>query len=94
LNGFFHFPPLNSLAEQMVKAEGRGAVAAVSPSGLSLDSPAHVFHKALLQELLSGKHARLGDALLAAQSDYAQTGYFPELLSIYHRLGDPAMKIR
>jgi Peptidase family C25 len=94
LNGFFHFPPLNSLAEQMVKAEGRGAVAAVSPSGLSLDSPAHVFHKALLQELLSGKHARLGDALLAAQSDYAQSGYFPELLSIYHLFGDPAMKIR
>ena len=48
LNGFFHFPPLNSLAEQFVKAEGKGAVAAFSPSGLSLDAPAHVLHKALL----------------------------------------------
>jgi hypothetical protein len=32
----------------------------------------------------------LGDALLAAQSAYADTGAFRELLSIYHLLGDPA----
>ena len=37
LNGFFHFPPLDSLAEALVKAEGKGAIAAFSPSGLSLD---------------------------------------------------------
>ena len=94
LNGFFHFPPLNSLTEQMVKAESKGALAAVSPSGLSLDQPAHVFHKALVGQLLSGNHDRLGDALLAAQSDYATTGAFPELLAIYHLFGDPATRIR
>ena len=55
LNGFFHFPPLNSLAEQFVKAEGKGAVAAFSPSGLSLDAPAHVLHQALLAEIVSGR---------------------------------------
>jgi hypothetical protein len=94
LNGFFHFPPLNSLAEQFVKAEGKGAVAAFSPSGLSLDAPAHVLHKALLTELLSGRHERLGDAVLAAQGTYADSGAFPELLTIYHLFGDPAMKVR
>jgi hypothetical protein len=94
LNGFFHFPPLNSLAEQFVKAEGKGAVAAVSPSGLSLDAPAHLLHKALLTEILSGRHPRLGDALLAAQGAYADTGAFPELLTIYHLFGDPAMSLR
>jgi CSLREA domain-containing protein len=94
LNGFFHFPPLNSLAEQFLKAEGKGAVAAFSPSGLSLDGPAHVLHKALLTELLSGRHERLGDAVLAAQGTYADSGAFPELLTIYHLFGDPAMKVR
>ncbi len=94
LNGFFHFPPLNSLAEELVKAEGKGAIAAFSPSGLSLNDAAHVYHKAVLTEITSGRHARLGDAILAAQSAYADTGAFPELLSIYHLFGDPALKIK
>jgi hypothetical protein len=94
LNGFFHFPPLNSLTEQMVKAEGKGALAAISPSGLSLDQPAHLFHQALVTQLVSSENDRLGDAFLAAQADYTDTGAFPELLAIYHLFGDPAMKIR
>jgi Peptidase family C25 len=94
LNGFYHFPPLNSLAEAFLKAQGKGVVAAFSPTGLSVNDPAHVFHKAVLQEVVSGSHARLGDAVLAAQAVYAQSGNFPELLSIYHLFGDPAQRIR
>jgi hypothetical protein len=94
LNGYFHFPYFDSLAEQLLKAEGKGAIAAFSPSGLSLNGPAHLYHKALLREIFHGGHARLGDALLAAQSDYADTGAFPELLSIYHLLGDPALRLK
>jgi hypothetical protein len=60
---------------------------------LSLDEPAHLFHQALVSELTSGRHGRLGDAVAAAQSRYAATGAFPELLSIYHLLGDPALKL-
>jgi len=94
LNGYFHFPYFNSLAEELVKAEGKGAIATISPSGLSLNEPAHEYHKALLSELVSGRHPRLGDAFLAAQSAYAATGAFPELLRIYHLLGDPALTLR
>jgi CSLREA domain-containing protein len=94
LNGFFQFPPLNSLSEALLKAEGKGVVSAFSPSGLSVNEPAHLFHKALLTEILSGPHERIGDAVLAAQEAYAQSGAFPELLSIYHLLGDPALRIR
>jgi hypothetical protein len=94
LNGYFHFPPMNSLSEELLKAEGKGAVAAFSPSGLSLDAPAHVYHQALVGELVSGRHARLGDAVLAAQKAYADSGHFPELLQLYHLFGDPALTIR
>ncbi len=94
LNGYFHFPYFGSLAEELVKAKDKGAVAAFSPSGLSLNEPAHVFHRALLEELVSGRHERLGDAVLAAQADYAETGFFPELLRIYHLIGDPALRLR
>jgi hypothetical protein len=94
LNGFFHFPPMNSLAEAFVKAEGKGAVAAFSPSGLSVNDAAYVYHEAVLEQIESGRHARLGDAILAAQSAYADSGAMPELLGIYHLLGDPALLIR
>lgn len=83
LNGYFHFPYFDSLAEALLKARERGAIAAFSPSGMSLNGPAHLFHQALLRELLYGSHQRLGDALLAGQGAYAESGAFPELLSIY-----------
>jgi Peptidase family C25/SdrD B-like domain/Periplasmic copper-binding protein (NosD) len=94
LNGYFVAPSYNSLAESLLKVEGRGAIASFSPSGLSLDGPAHQYHRALMAEVTGGRHQRLGDALTAAQKTYAQTGLMPELLSIYHLLGDPAMSIR
>jgi hypothetical protein len=94
LNGYFHFPFLNALAEELVKAPGKGAIASFAPSGLSLHGPADLFHQALLRQVASGGHERLGDAIFAAQVDFAQTGALPELLSIYQLLGDPALKIR
>jgi hypothetical protein len=94
LNGYFHFPFLNSLAEELLKAPDKGSIASFAPSGLSLHDPANLFHVALVQEITSGRHERLGDAVFAAQTDFAQTGAFPELLSIYNLLGDPALRIR
>jgi len=38
------------------------------------------FHRALLDEVVNGDHHRLGDAILAGQAGYADTGAFPELL--------------
>jgi len=94
LNGYFVAPAFESLSESLLKVEGRGALAAISPSGLSLDGPAHQYHRALMSELTSGRHERLGDAVLAAQQTYAESGLMPELLTIYHLLGDPATRIR
>jgi hypothetical protein len=93
LNGYFVAPNFDSLAEAFVKVQGRGAIAAFVPSGLSVDGPAHLFHRALMAEITSGRHPRLGDALLAAQESYARSGAMPELLSVYHLLGDPATMI-
>ena len=94
LNGFFTLPFFDALAEKLVAAEGRGAIATFSPSGLSLNEPAKLFHEAMLKALTSGEHLRLGDAVLAAQEAYAETGAFPELVSIYDLFGDPALLMR
>jgi hypothetical protein len=66
LNGYFIFPNFNSLAEEFVKADGKGAIAAFSPSGLSLDTPAHFYQEAFLHELLSIYHL-FGDPALRIQ---------------------------
>jgi hypothetical protein len=94
LNGYFHFPYFDSLAEGLMGASGKGAIAAISPSGLSLDGPAHRFHQALLAEILHGSHERLGDAILATQRSYVESGAYPDLLRIFHLFGDPALRLR
>ena len=94
LNGYFVAPNFDALSEALLKVEGRGAIAAFSPSGLSLRRPAHQYHRALMSEITSTQHRRLGDAVLAAQRAFAQTGLTPELLAVYQLLGDPAMRIR
>ena len=85
---------MNGIAERFVLERDKGAIAAVSPSGLSIDAAAHLYHRAVVGELARGGHERLGDLLLAAQRDYAETGAFPELLALYHLFGDPALRIR
>jgi hypothetical protein len=47
-----------------------------------------------LEAVFRAGHERLGDAVLASQSAYAASGAFPELLTIYHLLGDPALRLR
>ncbi len=94
LNGYFVAPNYDSLSEAFLKVEGRGTVGAFTPSGLSLDAPAHRFHRALMAQITGGTHERLGDAVLAAQAAYAEEGLMPELLAIYHLLADPGTKIR
>jgi hypothetical protein len=89
----FVAPNYDSLSEAFLKVEGRGTIAAFTPSGLSLDAPAHRFHRALMNAIVNGEHRRLGDAVLAAQAAYAEEGVMPELLSVYHLLADPGMRI-
>ncbi|MCG6926034.1 MAG: DUF2341 domain-containing protein [Acidobacteria bacterium] len=95
LNGYFHLPAgNNSLSEELLKAEGKGVVGAFSPSSLSVHWAAALYHRALVEELASGRHQRLGDAVLAAQEAYVGLGARAELLAVYQLLADPALKLK
>jgi len=65
-----------------------------SASGLSVNGPADLYHRALLRELFHVSHERLGDAVLAVQVAYAESGMLSQRLSIHRLLGDPALDIR
>jgi hypothetical protein len=93
-NGYFVSPWTNAISEKLTLVPDKGAIAAFSPSGLSLNDAAHVYHRALAQELEGGTHTRIGDLVLAAQRQYLDSGAFPELLSMYHLFGDPGLRLR
>lgn len=94
LNGYFHHPVTNALGEELLKAEGKGVIGALVPSSLSVHWAARVYHEALVRELTSGRHERLGDAVLAAQAAYVESGARPDLLQMYQLLADPGLRIR
>jgi hypothetical protein len=94
LNGYFIHPSVNALGEALVKADGKGAIGVFAPSSLSVHWAARVYNEALLRELVSGRHERLGDAVLAAQAAYLESGARPELLLSYQLIGDPALRLR
>ena len=91
--GYFLSPYSNSITEAFVLAEGRGAIAAFSPTSESYNDAAHVFHSVFVQRLESGSYQRIGDLVLDAQTDYADSGAFPDLLRLYHLFGDPALMV-
>ena len=95
LNGYFVAPNYESLSEALVKADGQGSdrgVLALGPVARRRRRTSSTARS--MAELTSGTHERLGDAILAAQRAYARAGVMPELLSVYHLIGDPATKIR
>ena len=57
-NGYFIHPVSNGLAESLALAPHKGAIAAFSPSGLSLDAAAHLYHRALVTQLEQRKPRR------------------------------------
>ena len=69
-------------------------IGAFSPSSMSVHWAARLYNEAMLDELTSGRHRRLGDAVMAAQVTYAHTGAQPQLLAIYQLLADPALTIQ
>ena len=82
-----------TLFEALDKPGGRAYV--FEKDGYTFDGgPTVITAPHCLEELFSEEHARLGDALLAAQAAYAASGHRPELLSIYHLFGDPALRLK
>ncbi|HET9768123.1 MAG TPA: C25 family cysteine peptidase [Thermoanaerobaculia bacterium] len=84
------YPGLRSLAGKLVTHGGGGAIAAVAPSGLSLDADAHRVGLTALDEL--ARHVSVGEALRDAVR--ANAGHVqPFMLQIYSVTGDPAVEL-
>jgi hypothetical protein len=93
--GEFAFPGDDSLSEALVLKKDGGAVAVLSPSGLSLNALSKTLDEGFFSDLFShGRRAILGDSMRKAFKFYKRSGGADFTLDIYNLLGDPALRVR
>jgi hypothetical protein len=90
LNGFFHDPNGEGLAEALLKAPNGGAVAAFASSGLTIPDGPHEMGKQMFILLYGSQSIALGDAIKTAKT--ATTDI--DARRTWILFGDPSMKIR
>jgi len=94
LNGYFHDPGLDSLAETLVKAENGGAVAAWTSTGLTVPVEQSLLNQELYRLLFTadaqGRAMTLGDATTRAKAAVNDG----DIRRTWVLLGDPTMRIR
>jgi hypothetical protein len=90
LNGFFHDPYSESLAQALVLARNGGGVAVWASSGLSVPGPQFQMDQTLIKTLFSQPGIRLGDAILIAKSGVTD----PDALKTFILFGDPLIQLK
>jgi hypothetical protein len=85
----------DTLDENLLRAEGAGAVAVWGASGNGLVDGHNVLHRSFYQSVFDNGQTELGaatNAALAALYPYAG-GAYNDLIDTYHLFGDPAMEL-
>lgn len=90
--GLDAYPGTRSLAAALVLNPGGGAIAALAPTGLSLNADAHILGRAFIEHLFGG-YGTVGEALTAAkQETRGQINGF--MAPMYPLIGDPGVHAR
>lgn len=98
--GYFIFPKAQgfnypSLAESLVRANGKGAIASFSPTGFGLSNGHDVLAQGLYQAIFSNGTLQLGPATTFAKYYLnANSSGFRDLLDTYLLFGDPATRLK
>jgi len=94
-NGLFAHPTTPyALAEEFVRAEGRGGIAAWSPTGLGYTSWHSSMAESLYEAVFGDYICRLGPATTAAKLEsFARLGWH-EPIEIFVLFGDPALALQ
>jgi len=94
LDGYFHHPEADCLAEELLLAEGKGAIACFAPTSESLPSDQDLLAKALFEALFAGDAPTLGEAIMRAKRNLPDSGHgYEDLIETYTLLGDPALRL-
>ena len=90
LNGYYHDPSLESLAEALLKAEQGGALAVWTSTGMTEPDGQVLMNRELYRVLFGSESLRLGDAMQRARSATADA----DVRRTWVLIGDPTARIR
>ena len=95
LNGYFHDPAIESLAQALMSAEGGGAVAVWAPSGMTEAGGQAIMNQELYRLLFTesdpnGAPLTVGEAAMRAKGAVSDD----DIRRTWILLGDPTMKLR
>jgi hypothetical protein len=91
--GRYDVAGVTPLASALVLDPTAGAVAAWSPTGLSLSSEANKLNQGFARGLFAGDERTLGRVILRALEEYSRTDSERFMLDIYNLIGDPALEL-
>jgi hypothetical protein len=93
LDGNFAWPFVDAMAEDWLRASGKGGVASWAATGMNLGSGQRLLSGGFLEELFRAGGGQLGAATLAGKVDLWQNGGGADrdLVDTYTFFGDPAL---
>jgi hypothetical protein len=91
LEGSFHDYAQDAVAETLVRAADKGAIASWSATGLGVATGHDTLNKGFFDALFKQGVRRLGPAAVVAKTDLYQTGMHLDLIHTFALLGDPAL---
>jgi hypothetical protein len=93
LDGYWTYPNHPCLAEELLQAEGRGAVATWSPTGLGVATGHEVLDRGFYTAVFRDGVRQLGPATLAGKLALYATGGNCDLIHTFTIFGDPALHL-
>jgi len=94
LAGYFHHPTRDDiLGENLIRAEGKGAIATLTPAGASGTSWQNLLNELLFESFFTYGYQRLGTAIMGARISLIANGGWAGDSGIYNLLGDAALKL-
>lgn len=91
--GQFGIPGYDSLAEMLLKQPSGGAIGVWAPTAMVQNQESQVLDQGLWRGLGGATGAVLGDAVAAAEQNYANGAGHRYVLETYELLGDPALEV-
>ena len=96
LAGHFGYDGFASLAETLLRAEDRGAVAALMPTGMSEPAGQKILNTALFEAIFTHDIRQLGPAIAFAKQTLLANGgeAFEKISETFLLFGDPALRLK
>jgi len=92
-DGYYHGLNSSSLAESIVRIEGKGAVASWSGTGLGVAQGHDELNRGFFEALFQDGKRTIGEATMAGKQRLATGGAHLDLLDTYLLFGDPALQL-